>query len=193
LNEVIILKEKYLTLLRSTKREGMENLINYLETKSDFFTAPASTKYHGAYEGGLLEHSLDAYDHMAKLAQIYQLSDVTESSIIITALLHDICKVNFYKIDYRNKKNEKGVWEKISYYKIDDTVPLGHGEKSVIMLQQFIALTIDEIMAIRWHMGSFSGNDYTTTQSLSKAMEQYKIVTLLHMADLAAGYLDNRR
>ena len=193
MNEVIILKERYLTLLRSTKREGMENLINYLESKSDFFTAPASTKYHGAYEGGLLEHSLDAYDHMVKLAQIYQLSDVTESSIIITALLHDICKVNFYKIDYRNKKNEKGVWEKISYYKIDDTVPLGHGEKSVIMLQQFIALTIDEIMAIRWHMGSFSGNDYTTTQSLSKAMEQYKIVTLLHMADLAAGYLDNRR
>lgn len=193
MNEVIILKEKYLTLLRSTKREGMENLINYLETKSDFFTAPASTKYHGAYEGGLLEHSLDAYDHMMKLAQIYQLSDVSQSSIIITALLHDICKVNFYKIDYRNKKNEKGVWEKISYYKIDDTVPLGHGEKSVIMLQQFIALTIDEIMAIRWHMGSFSGNDYTTTQSLSKAMEEYKIVTLLHMADLAAGYLDNRR
>lgn len=187
------MKEKYLNLLRSTGREGMENLINYLEHKTDFFTAPASTKYHGAYEGGLLEHSLDAYEHMMKLSRIYQLSEINESSIVITALLHDICKVNFYKIDYRNKKNEKGVWEKISYYKIDDTVPLGHGEKSVIMLQPFISLTIDEIMAIRWHMGSFSGNDYTTTQSLSKAMEQYKIVTLLHMADLAAGYLDNRR
>ncbi|WP_110953684.1 HD domain-containing protein [Anaerosinus massiliensis] len=187
------MKEKFLSLLRSTNRDGIENFINYLENQTDFFTAPASTKYHGAYEGGLLEHSLDVYDHMSKLCHMYELDDISEASVIITSLLHDICKVNFYKIDYRNRKNEKGVWEQVAFYRIDDTVPLGHGEKSVIMLQQFIALTLDEIMAIRWHMGSFSGSDYTTTQSLSKAMEQHRIVTLLHMADLAAGYLDNRR
>lgn len=187
------MKDRFLGLLRSVDRPGIDEMIRYIEMKTDFFVAPASTKYHGAYEGGLLEHSLDVYDHLIKLCELYQKEQVSHESIVLTALLHDMCKTNFYKVELRNKKNEKGVWEQIPFYKIEDQIPLGHGEKSVIIIQQHMQLTMEEALAIRWHMGSFSGNDYTTSQALSKAMENYDLVTLLHMADLAAGYLDNRR
>ena len=117
------MKEEFINLLKSTKREGIENLISFLE-KTDFFTAPASTRFHGAYEGGLLEHSMKVYEILdKKIKQTYLDINIEESTIKIVALLHDICKLNFYKVDYRNAKNELGVWEKVPYYTIEDTIP----------------------------------------------------------------------
>lgn len=188
----MFLKEKYIALLRSTKRDGMEGLINYLDNNSDFFIAPASTRYHGAYQSGLLEHSIDVYEHLKTLCDALGREDIPRDSIIIAALLHDLCKINFYKTEVRNRKNEKGIWEPVQSYRIDDELPLGHGEKSVYIAQQYIKLTVPEALAIRWHMGGFLAQDYPSSQALTKAMEKYPLVTLTHMADLAAGYLMNR-
>ena len=128
------MKEEFIELLRSTKREGIEDLINFIE-KTDFYTAPASTRFHGSYECGLLEHSMKVYEILKyKTKNNVMNMEWQDDTIIISALLHDICKVNFYKVDYRNAKNERGEWEKVPYYTIDDTIPYGHGEKSVMML-----------------------------------------------------------
>ena len=127
------MKEEFLNILMQVKREGIEELINFLE-KSDFFKAPASTRFHGDYEGGLVEHSLKVYEILKhKVENCITEIDIPEESIIIIGLLHDICKTNFYKVDYRNAKNALGVWEKVPYYTIDDTIPYGHGEKSVML------------------------------------------------------------
>ena len=115
------MKEEFLRLLRETNREGMENLISFLE-KSDFFTAPASTRFHGSEECGLLKHSLKVYEILEQKVKTSSLPmEVDEATIRIVALLHDICKTNFYTVDYRNAKNELGVWEKVPFYKIEDS------------------------------------------------------------------------
>ena len=147
------MKENFLELLRNIDREGMDALINFLE-KSDFFVAPASTKFHGDYEGGLVEHSLKVYEILSKKMKNLDIDlKISEDTLKIVALLHDICKVNFYKIEYRNAKNAAGVWEKVPYYTVEDTIPYGHGEKSVMMLTEYIKLTSEEKYCIRWHMG----------------------------------------
>ena len=180
------MKEEFIKLLRSTKREGIEDVINFLE-KSDFFKAPASTRFHGDHEGGLMEHSMKVYEilkHKVKTCVID--INVPEESLIISALLHDICKTNFYKIDYRNAKNSLGVWEKVPYYTIEDTIPYGHGEKSVMMLTEYIKLTNDEKYAIRWHMGFSEPKEIYNT--LGAAMAKYPLILLLNEADLEASY-----
>ena len=150
---ILIVKEEFLMLLKSINREGMDELINFIE-RSDFFKAPASTRFHGSYEGGLLEHSLNVYKILSEKVKNCPIElNVSQDSIIIMSLLHDICKANFYKVDYRNAKNDLGVWEKVPYYTIDDTIPYGHGEKSVMMISEYIKLTVEEKYAIRWHMG----------------------------------------
>ena len=180
------MKEKFIELLRKTKREGIENLIAFIE-KTDFFTAPASTRFHGCYEGGLLEHSLKVYEILD-----YKIKNnvidlfVPEDTIIITALLHDICKVNFYKVDYRNAKNSRGEWEKVPYYTVDDTIPYGHGEKSVMMISEYIKLTSEEKYAIRWHMGFTEPKEEYNT--LGAAFKKYPLALLIHEADLEATY-----
>ena len=180
------MKEEFLSLLRSTKREGMEKLIEFIE-KTDFFKAPASTKYHGNYEGGLLEHSMKVYEILKEKVKNSPIEiNVSEESLIIIALLHDICKANFYKVDYRNAKNEQGVWEKVPYYTVDDTIPYGHGEKSVMMLSEFIKLTPEERYAIRWHMGFTEPKELYTT--IGQAYKKYPIALLVHEADLEATY-----
>ena len=170
------MKEEFIELLVSTKREGMDKLIEFLN-KTDFFEAPASTRFHGDFEGGLLQHSLKVYD-----------VDVptSEDSIKIIALLHDICKANFYKVDYRNAKNENGQWEKVPYYTVDDKIPYGHGEKSVMMLTEYIKLTPEEKYAIRWHMGFTEPKELYTTIGL--AYKKYPLALLMHEADLEATY-----
>lgn len=183
------MKEKYLQLLREVKREGMEELIKFLEN-SDFFTAPASTKFHGDYEGGLLEHSLKVYEILCEKVKRPGIDlSVSEDTIKIVALLHDICKVNFYKIDYRNAKNALGVWEKVPYYTVEDTIPYGHGEKSVMMITEYIKLTGEEKYAIRWHMGFTEPKELYGT--LGQAMKKYPLVLLMHEADLEATYFFN--
>ena len=120
------MKEEFLNLLRSIKRDGIEELISFIES-TDFFTAPASTRFHGDHPGGLLEHSMKVYEILVEKVKNASIKlDVSEDTLKIVALLHDICKVNFYKIDYRNAKNALGVWEKVPYYTIEDTIPYGH-------------------------------------------------------------------
>ena len=180
------MKEQFIELLRSTNREGIENLINFLE-KTDFFKAPASTRFHGDYEGGLLEHSMKVYEifkEKVKNASIEM--NVSDDTIIISALLHDVCKANFYKEDYRNAKNELGVWEKVPYYTIDDQIPYGHGEKSVMMISEFIKLTPEEKYAIRWHMGFTEPKEVYNT--IGAAYKKYPLALLLFEADLEATY-----
>ena len=183
------MKEEIIELLKSTNRSGMENVIEFLE-KSDFFKAPASTKYHGAYEGGLAEHSFKVYEILKyKVENCIEKFDIMPESIIISGLLHDICKCNYYKVDYRNAKNSFGEWEKVPYYTVDDTIPYGHGEKSVMMLTEYIKLTNDEKYAIRWHMGfSEPKENYTY---LALAFKKYPLALLLHEADVEANYFFN--
>ena len=180
------MKERFLELLRSTNREGIEELIKFLES-SDFFTAPASTKFHGDYEGGLLEHSLKVYDILCEKVKNPGIDlNVSDDTLKIVALLHDICKTNFYKIDYRNAKNALGVWEKVPYYTVEDTIPYGHGEKSVMMLTEYIKLTGEEKYAIRWHMGFTEPKELYGT--LGQAYKKYPLALLTFEADLEATY-----
>lgn len=181
------MKEKFIELLRSTNREGIEDLIAFLD-KTDFFTAPASTRFHGSFEGGLLEHSLNVYeilDYKVKHCVIDM--NVSEDTIKLVALLHDICKLNFYKVDYRNAKNALGEWEKVPYYTIDDTIPYGHGEKSVMMISEYIKLTPEEKYSIRWHMGYTEPKELYNT--IGSAYKKYPLALLTHEADLEATYL----
>lgn len=185
-------KERFIQIYNDNiKREGADKLLDFLENKSDFFTAPASTRYHNAFEGGLLRHSLNVYDCLCdymerpRIKEQYKLTASAET-IAIVALLHDICKVNFYRVSYRNSKNEKtGQWEKVPYYEINDTLPYGHGEKSVYMVSGFMRLSREEAMAIRWHMG-FSGTE--DKNSVGKALEMFPLAFALSVADMEASY-----
>ncbi len=139
---------------------------------------------------GLLEHSMKVYE-ILKLKVQNSVIDlkISEETLIIVALLHDICKVNYYKVDYRNAKNAKGEWEKVPYYTVDDTIPYGHGEKSVMMLTEYIKLTSEEKYAIRWHMGFTEPKELYNT--LGQAFKKYPLALLLHEADLEATYFFN--
>ena len=172
----------------------MHDLILWLKD-SDFFTAPASTRFHGAHRGGLAEHSLCVYNTLLNLGNSFNIHYPLDS-MVICGLLHDICKVDFYKESTRNVKNEQtGQWEKIPCYTIEDSLPIGHGEKSVIILQRFMYLTEDEAYAIRWHMGGFddAARGYAGGIMLSNAFQKCPLAVLLHMADLAASYLVEER
>ena len=183
------MKEEFISLLRSTNREGTEEVIQFLE-KSDFYKAPASTRFHGSFEGGLLEHSMKVYEILKHKVKNSVLDlNVSDDTLIIIALLHDICKVNFYKVDYRNAKNERGEWEKVPYYTVDDTIPYGHGEKSVMMITEYMKLTVEEKYCIRWHMGFTEPKEAYNT--LGQAFKKFPLALILHEADLEATYFYN--
>ncbi len=170
-------------------REGSEKLLAFLES-SDFFSAPASTRFHGNFEGGLCQHSLNVYDCLCdilarpRMKDLYGISYPAES-VAIAALLHDLCKVNFYKTSYRNVKNEQGRWESVPYYTIEDNLPYGHGEKSVYIVSGYMRLTRDEAFAIRYHMG-FSTTD--EPGNVGKALEMFPLAYALCVADMEAAY-----
>ena len=176
------MKEEFITLLRSTNREGIEELISFLE-KTDFYTAPASTRFHNSFEGGLLAHSLNVYKSLKKLVG----NDWSEDTLILVGLLHDICKINTYKVDYRNKKDETGTWVKEPYFTTDDLMPLGHGEKSVMIISEFIKLSKEELYSIRWHMGGYEPKE--NYSYISSAYQKYPLAVYTHMADLMATYI----
>lgn len=180
-------------LLLSTKREGMDRLLEFIR-KSDFYKAPASTRFHSCHEGGLLEHSLNVYkclkEKRSNTIWNEYLEKIPEESLIISALLHDLCKTYFYVVDYRNKKNDAGVWEKVPYYTVIDKIPYGHGEKSVMMIEEYIKLTPTERYAIRWHMGWSEPKE--SYNALGVAMGKYPLVLALHEADQEATYLLER-
>ena len=179
------MKDEFIYLLKNTKRENIDKLIEWLEKETDFFSAPASTKYHLNYEGGLLVHSLNVFRELMKEYNPRNKKEI--SSVVIVSLLHDICKANYYKIDYKNVKDEEGKWIKEPYYIVNDLDPLGHGEKSVILIQKFIKLSDEEILAIRWHMGGYEPKE--NYQYLSKAFSKCELALKLHIADLKATYL----
>lgn len=180
-------KERFKRLLMTTERAGIVKTIEWLEA-SDFFTAPASTRFHGSEKGGLVEHSLEVYKHLTEDpdALEYDLRSLT-----VVALLHDICKAYYYTETTRNVKDENGKWIQVPYYTVDDKMPYGHGEKSVMILMKLgVDLTEDEIMAIRWHMSGFEPKENYGTMSTAYGM--YKLCTLLSCADMKATYLSNK-
>ena len=190
-------KTEFIRIYKSSiTRDGSDKLLDWLLNKSDFFTAPASTKFHSAYEGGLCEHSVKCYYRFAQNLQneyeeVGAESIISAESVAIIALLHDVCKTNFYKTEYRNAKNEFGEWVKVPYYTVDDQIPYGHGEKSVYMISGFMRLTREEAMAINWHMGGWDARVMGGSSSaLSNAFYKYKNAFLFHISDAQATYLD---
>lgn len=178
-------KERFLQICHDViKRPGMDKLLAWLE-RSDFYVAPASSKYHLSQQGGLLLHSLNVYDEMIRLCKVYeQYTGVSEESIAIMALFHDLCKVNFYKQDTRNVKRD-GAWVAVPFYSIEEKFPFGgHGSKSMFILQQFIQLTPEEACGINCHMG-LSEHE----RSIGSVYEMSTSAWILHVADEAATFL----
>lgn len=173
-----------MTLCHEIERDGLCDLLTWLET-TDFYTAPASSKYHGAFTGGLLEHSLNVYDELKRLLSAYPEVKVEEESVIIAALFHDLCKVNFYATEKRNRKNDSGQWESYDAYTIQEKFCFGgHGSKSVYLVQHFMRLKPEEAVAIHCHMSCWDGN-----KEVGKAFEQFPFAWLLHCADESATYI----
>ncbi len=163
--------------------------MNWLE-RSDFYRAPASTKYHGAYAGGLLDHSLNVYDELDRLIKAYpEIPAPAEETAIVVSLFHDLCKVNSYVTEKRNRKNDAGQWETYDAYTFSEKLHFGgHGSKSVFILQNYIRLTPEEAVAINCHMSCWDGN-----KDAGAAYEQFPLAWMLHVADEAATYLSEAK
>lgn len=202
--------ERFESLMNTITRDGKDALMNYIRTRTDFYTAPASTQFHLSCEGGLLQHSLNVYDclMLKKDNPLWKstFEKISDESLIIMSLLHDLCKVNFYTKGVKNQKtydpekvaaaahwqikhDDMGdfIWETVLRYEIKDTMPLGHGEKSVMLINCFMKLKEFEIFAIRWHMGFSTDRD--SHKALGDAMEKYPIILALYEADMEASKL----
>lgn len=180
-------KETFVNIFNeNVHRDGAEAFLKWLQG-TDFFTAPASTRFHGACEGGLVMHSVNVYNVLKD--RYFEEGDNPES-FALCGLLHDVCKANFYQTSTRNVKNdETGQWEKVPYYNIKDAFPFGHGEKSVYLIERFIRLKPVEAVAIRWHMGGFDDAVQGGSYTLSEAYKEYPLAVKLHLADLESTYL----
>ena len=189
-------KEEFIKVFKDNiKREGSKELLEFLE-KSDFFVAPASTQFHSAYEGGLCEHSLNVYKRFAKAVEAEKGKEwadrVTPETIAICGLLHDVCKIDTFKADVRNKK-VNGNWEQVPCYTYEDSLPYGHGEKSVYIISGFMRLSREEAMVINWHMGGFDARVKGGAYGLSDAYYKFPLAPLFHTCDMLATYLDEDR
>lgn len=167
------------------KRNGADKLLQWIES-TDFFRAPASTRFHGAFESGLCNHSLAVYKSLKFINESWGLN-LDEDSIALCALCHDLCKCNVYKVSTRNVKNERtGQWEKVPFYQFDDPDPYGfHGPKSVARIQEFVHLSYDESRAIACHMGF---GDQKNMNDVSSVFEKSPLAWALHVADEAATW-----
>ncbi len=186
-------KEEFLDIFYDNiDRDGADKLLEWLE-KSDFFTCPASAKRHSSYKGGLCQHSINVYKRFVKLLEMEYGQDwqtkVSPESVAIMGLLHDVCKVNTYVEDVKNVKVD-GVWTQKPYYRVEDNLPYGHGEKSVYIISAFMKLTREEALAINWHMGEFDARVQNGSYMASEVFYKYPICFLMHLADLTATYLD---
>lgn len=181
-------KERFIDIFTNKiTRVGSDKLLQWI-LATDFFTAPASTKFHCACEGGLVMHSVSVYNVL--MNKHFDPETDNEESFAVCALLHDLCKAQFYKISTRNVKNdETGVWEKRPFFSVEDSFPYGHGEKSVFLIERKMRLKLDEAMAIRWHMGGFDDTARSGGFALSQAFEEFPIAVKLHLADLESTYL----
>ena len=184
------LKERFLALYNSIDREGAGDLLAWLES-SDFFTAPASTRFHGAHASGLLEHSLNVCDCLLKQLETCGISGNYEpDTIAVVALLHDLCKVNFCRKGFRNVKDELGQWQRKEVFEVDEKFPCGdHADKSIILIQQFMKLKPEEILAIRAHMGGFDNAVRGGAPFADAIFTRSKLALCLHMADTMLSVL----
>lgn len=182
-------REQYIQLFKNEiKRDGADKLLHYLEN-SDFFTAPASTRYHLSIEGGLCQHSLNVYSTLCQLSENH-MPAVSRESLAVVGMLHDVCKIGCYRETTRNVK-KNGRWETVPYYEFDDDLPYGHGKKSVYIISSFMKLNREEAFAIRFHMG-FS-DEYCDRRNVGKVFEQYPLALLLHAADqFSASILESK-
>lgn len=189
IDEIKLLENKnnYIKLLKSTNRYKVEDVIDWLES-TDFFEAPASTMYHENYTGGLCEHSLKVYDNMIKLKEEFKF-DIDDEQIIIMALLHDVCKVNTYTKDKKNQKIGQN-WVTVDFWKRNDDYPIGHGQKSIILIQKtgFI-LTDLEILSIVAHMNGYDKSDLFNASNI---YDKNELTIWLHLADMIATYKDRK-
>ena len=183
-------KERFIHVYKeNVKREGADKLLDYLISQSDFFTCPASARYHGAHEGGLCEHSLNVYDCLVKYLDSPQAKELgfsySPDTVATVALLHDLCKIGCYKVSSRNVKDENGNWKSVPFYEYSDPMPYGHGEKSVYIVSGFLRLSREEAFAIRYHMG-FSGIE--DKKDIGAALQMYPLAFALAHADMTATY-----
>ncbi|MBQ8688789.1 MAG: HD domain-containing protein [Clostridia bacterium] len=185
-------KEKFIKIYSQyIKREGADKLLEYLlSPSSDFFTAPASARFHSSYEGGLVDHSVNVYECLTSYLNSPRTKEIigtsySEESIAIVALLHDLCKIGVYKKGFRNVKDEKGAWQRVDTFEYDDQMPYGHGEKSVYIISGYMRLTREEAFAIRYHMGYSSTED---PRNVSAAFEMFPLAFALSTADSEATY-----
>ena len=194
-------KERFIEILRSTGRFGIDNVVEQLE-RLGFFDAPASTVFHLNVLGGLVRHSLNVYDEAIAVAEVQiklrpdQSGKLPHDSIAIAALLHDVCKAEIYKRAIKSRKNSDGRWEYYDGYDVDySSLPMGHGEKSVIRLLQWgLEMTDDEMLAIRWHMGAFElpFQSPEAKSNLSIAKSRCPLITVISAADgLASAILES--
>lgn len=187
----LALKEEFKQLLGSVDRAGIQELLDWLE-QTDFYTAPASSQFHGNFDGGLLVHSLSVYKYLKNFTKTME---TNEDTLKVTGLLHDLCKVNFFKKEIRNVKvpGEKR-WVEEEAYGIDDKLPLGHGEKSVYLAMRFISLTEEEALAIRWHMGGYddAAHSFISGRAQSNAYRAYPVAAALNIADMYVTYILNQ-
>lgn len=183
-------KERFIEIYNKyIKREGAAKLLDYL-LNSDFFTAPASARFHSSYEGGLVDHSVNVYDCLTSYLNSPRTVDIigtkySDESIAIVSLLHDLCKIDVYKKGFRNVKDEKGAWQRVDTFEYDDRMPYGHGEKSVYIISGYMRLTREEAFAIRYHMGYSSTED---PRNVSAAFEMFPLAFALSTADSEATY-----
>lgn len=183
-------KSNFIELVQTyIKRDGANRLLEWLTNETDFFTAPASTVYHQSYPGGLCEHSLQVFSALTEEVRTVPSLTVSNETLVLISLFHDVCKTNCYKQDFRNVKNQFGQWERVPYYKYTDCWGMGHGECSVWLLNKFIRLTDEEATAISSHMGGFDCRVKGGSNCISTAFEKYPLAVLLHIADLKSTYL----
>ncbi len=192
------MKAKFVNILKATGRGGVENVLAELDALG-FYEAPASTRFHGAYPGGLLRHSLNVYEEamLIREAQLKltpeMVSRLPSQSIAVASLLHDVCKAEVYKLEKKLRKNGNGEWEKYDGYRVDySDFPLGHGEKSVIRLLRWgLEMTDDEIIAIRWHMSGFdlAFQSPESRNSYGEASTKCPLLAILRAADGLASHI----
>ncbi|MBE6687644.1 MAG: hydrolase [Ruminococcaceae bacterium] len=182
-------KDNFLDIYTSTiARDGADKMLEYLES-SDFFTAPASTRFHGSHPGGLVEHCVNVYEALSdyvnrpRAKEVYGMN-FSDETIAIVALLHDVCKIGCYKPSTRNVK-KNGKWEEVPYYEFDDPMPYGHGEKSVYIINGYMRLKREEAFAIRYHMG-FAGIEDKNT--IGNVFEKFPLAYAMFVADMEATY-----
>jgi len=166
------MKNKRFDIFKDIMKDAVSDEMLVWLMENGFFTAPASTKHHGNYEGGLFDHSLEVTRKLLSMTEEMQLEWQRPESPIIVGMFHDLCKIDQYK------------YIELLGYQHKDCLLSGHGDKSIMLLSQFMTLTEEEILCIRYHMGAYETKDW---DSYGKAIEKYETVLWTHSADMFAS------